>query len=759
MASVVVKAEDKEFLAKAFVFDMDGVLIDSEPLHFKSCQDFLQPYNVSYTQADHAQFIGTTDEYMWNIYSQKYQINISAKQFIEEREKILVELITNGAVARPGVYDFLEQLKQLDVPVAVASSSSLATIAVVLEALNIRHYFECIASGEEVAHGKPAPDVFLLAAERLSVAPQHCVVIEDSHNGTKAAKAAGTYCIAIPCEETRNQDHSRADVRLDSLASIVLQPASTRISDRRAVAADVEKLERIIQYAYRGGKATGSWTNEYSLVKGPRITTEQLHEILAKEDQALLVAELEENGSTTLAGCIRVDKLKDGQAYFGMLAIDPDLQSRGVGKKLFAAAEEHAKNVFGCHTARGSVLAPRDELLAWYRRLGYEENGETEPFLSPESGVTPLVDNLYFRVIVKKLISIALLLLVTLGCVPAFALESGIGAVDDYVLHDKQRNKELHMRITYPTEEGKFPVIIFSHGAGGSKDGYRYLINNWVKNGFVCIQPSHADAITNTTNKEQLFQNLMNSLKVLPVDYTGWANRVADIKLILSSLSSIQSAIPAVIDTTHVGLAGHSYGAFTSMLIGGATVPKIAASKVKKPYDGRIAAILVISPQGIKRRPRDFGFDNKASWKGISGPAMFMTGSLDQTGWTTAKDRRVPYLDSPAGNKYFVQIKGANHLTFAGVSQTEKANRPIIGQQIAKRIQQRKQELGLTTTGRLAKFFGPMESGDHQQMLDAIELVSTDFFDAYLKDLASDKQALQSKALEKENSVIQIEFK
>ncbi|MBX9878427.1 MAG: GNAT family N-acetyltransferase [Candidatus Obscuribacterales bacterium] len=531
---------------------------------------------------------------------------------------------------------------------------------------------------------------------------------------------------------------------------------------RLAVENDVVHLERIIQYAYRGGKATGSWTNEYSLVKGPRITIEQLHGILKNEDQALLVAEIEENGSKMLAGCICVDNLKNGQAYLGMLAIDPDLQSKGVGKQLFAAAEEHATKVFGCHTARGSVLSPRDELLAWYRRLGYEENGETEPFLKPESGVTALVDNLHFRVIVKKLLVAGFLLAAMMCCLPTLAVD-GIGSVDDFVLHDKQRNKDLHMRITYPTEEGKFPVIIFSHGAGGSKDGYRYLISYWVKNGFVCIQPSHADAITNTANKEQLFQTLMSTLRVLPTDYSGWANRVADIKLILSSLQSIQTSIPAVMDTSHVGLGGHSYGAFTSMLLGGATVPKIASAKVKNPYDGRVAAILVISPQGIKHRPRDFGFDNKFSWKGLHGPAMFMTGSLDQTGWTMPKDRRAPYLDSPAGNKYLVDIKGANHLTFAGVGQREDASKskgPIVGKRIANRIQKRKEQLGaLTTTGRLAKFFGPMESGDHQKMLDAIELVSTDFWDAYLKDLESDKQALQSEAVEKDNPLIQIESK
>lgn len=354
-----------------------------------------------------------------------------------------------------------------------------------------------------------------------------------------------------------------------------------------------------------------------------------------------------------------------------------------------------------------------------------------------------------------KVLRIALAIVCLCSLLTPALANDAIGAVDDFVLHDKQRNKDLHMRISYPTEEGKFPVIIFSHGAGGSKDGYKYLVGYWVKNGFVCIQPSHADAITKTANKELLFQNLMTVLKAIPVDYTGWANRVADIKLILGALPTIQAAIPAAMDVSHIGLGGHSYGAFTSMLLGGATVPKISGGKVKNPYDGRLAAILMMSPQGIKRRPRDFGFDDKSSWKGIHGPAMFMTGSLDQTGWTTPKDRRVPYLDSPAGNKYFVDIKGANHLTFAGVGQ--RTDKP---QSAAQRVQKRKQQLaGLTTTGRLAKFFGPMESGDHQKMLEAIELVSTDFWDAYLKDIESDKQLLQSDELEKQNSIIQIDSK
>lgn len=222
--SFEVRVGSAQFSVKAIIFDMDGVLVDSEPLHYRSCQEFLRPYEVPYTEADHAQFIGTTDEYMWKVYSEKYNIRLETERFITRREEILAGLLKREAIARPGVYDLLKNLQQQEVPIAVASSSSLATIGIVLEALKIQPYFDVIASGEEVAHGKPAPDVFLLAAERLGLSSADCLVIEDSHNGTKAAKAAGMYCLAVPCDATRAQDFSLSDVQAESLCSVAFAP-------------------------------------------------------------------------------------------------------------------------------------------------------------------------------------------------------------------------------------------------------------------------------------------------------------------------------------------------------------------------------------------------------------------------------------------------------------------------------------------------------------------------------------------------------
>ncbi len=171
---------------------------------------------------------------------------------------------------------------------------------------------------------------------------------------------------------------------------------------RSATLADVAQLEPLIRFAYRGGKEKVSWTNEHKLVRGPRITEPELRETISSSEKVILVAEQLIDNRKELSGCILVEK-QDDCAYIGMLAVDPDRQSGGIGKTLLHCAERYALGVFGCDKAKMWILAGRDELLAWYMRMGYEETGDTEPFLAPESGVEALVEGLHFLVIAKEL--------------------------------------------------------------------------------------------------------------------------------------------------------------------------------------------------------------------------------------------------------------------------------------------------------------------------------------------------------------------
>jgi dienelactone hydrolase len=258
-----------------------------------------------------------------------------------------------------------------------------------------------------------------------------------------------------------------------------------------------------------------------------------------------------------------------------------------------------------------------------------------------------------------------------------------VGSIPSATLHDAQRNKELSMAIEYPTRGGPYPVIVFSHGFGSSSDGYIGLTETWVGRGYVVIKPSHADAgglrkiiaerraqrraeiekarAAGAVSKRQA-EKQVSEIRVdddlaeaiwktqTPAD---WENRVRDIKLILDSFGTLLQKYPELqgkMDTSRVGVAGHSYGALTTMLLTGATSPMLNRSFA----DPRIKAAIAMSPQGA-------GDPFALSWSDEKGPIMYMTGSLDDPKW-----RHDPFQNSPAGDKYFIDFEGARHITFAG---------------------------------------------------------------------------------------------
>jgi len=203
----------------AAVFDMDGTLDDSEPVHCLAYQRVLESLGKTLTSADYnSRFTGSTDQFIATSLIQQFGLTVTVAELLKQKEALFLKLIEGRAEALPGVLATLETLHKRGLKLAVASSATLEAIEAVLAALKIRHYFTVIASGEEVAKSKPAPDVFLLAAERLGIAPQRCLVFEDSENGVRAAAGAGMFCIAIPCGSTAGQDHSAAKMKLASMA-------------------------------------------------------------------------------------------------------------------------------------------------------------------------------------------------------------------------------------------------------------------------------------------------------------------------------------------------------------------------------------------------------------------------------------------------------------------------------------------------------------------------------------------------------------
>jgi beta-phosphoglucomutase family hydrolase len=204
----------------AVLFDMDGVLVDSEPLHNDAIRELLAGYGVSCPDEMLEEFVGTRDVDMFRELCARHALRDDPETLAARRTALTVTRIERGVPAMTGVPDVPARLAADGYPLAVASSSTPEIIEAVLRVLGIRPLFQAVVSSAGLAHGKPAPDVFLEAARTLGAAPERCVVVEDAPHGVAAAKAAGMSCIAVPCAFTRHLDFSAADWRLESLTAL-----------------------------------------------------------------------------------------------------------------------------------------------------------------------------------------------------------------------------------------------------------------------------------------------------------------------------------------------------------------------------------------------------------------------------------------------------------------------------------------------------------------------------------------------------------
>jgi beta-phosphoglucomutase family hydrolase len=207
---------------KALIFDMDGVIVDSDPLHLKAYQTVLATFQIAYSEDDSRQFLGRKDSDCAAALVEMFDLPLKSLDLLEKKLAITAQLLRTEARSQPGIIDALQKAMDLGLPCGIASSAAPSTIKLVLDALKLEPFFQSVTSGEEVLHGKPAPDIFLKAAERLNADVRSCLVIEDSLNGIKAAKAAGMKCVSVPCNTTRYQDHAEADIRLESIAQLDL---------------------------------------------------------------------------------------------------------------------------------------------------------------------------------------------------------------------------------------------------------------------------------------------------------------------------------------------------------------------------------------------------------------------------------------------------------------------------------------------------------------------------------------------------------
>ncbi|MFD9075593.1 HAD family hydrolase [Streptomyces lasiicapitis] len=181
------------------IFDLDGTLVDSEPNYFEAGRQLLAEHGITdFTWQDHETYVGSSTQETLALWKERYGLTAPHPDLLAEKNRRYLELARASTRVYPEMRKFVERLYDAGVPMAVASGSSRPAIEAILAGTGLDAHLTTLVSADEVAHGKPAPDVFLAAAALLGAAPADCVVLEDAAPGALAAKAAGMRCVAIP---------------------------------------------------------------------------------------------------------------------------------------------------------------------------------------------------------------------------------------------------------------------------------------------------------------------------------------------------------------------------------------------------------------------------------------------------------------------------------------------------------------------------------------------------------------------------------
>lgn len=204
------------------IFDMDGVIIDSEPIHFEIEKKIFEELGIDISLHEHYSFVGTSSQNMWEQIVKKYNLPNSAKELTKrDKDLYLNYLITeNNLQPIPGVSELIKELYTVHYSLVLASSASMDNIDMVLAKFNLFGFFQSKISGAELQYAKPHPEIFLEAAKSVGADPGTCLVIEDSENGITAAKAAGMKCIGFINPNSGPQNLALANMTISSFQEV-----------------------------------------------------------------------------------------------------------------------------------------------------------------------------------------------------------------------------------------------------------------------------------------------------------------------------------------------------------------------------------------------------------------------------------------------------------------------------------------------------------------------------------------------------------
>jgi len=207
---------------RAVIFDMDGVLADSEPLYLQGINEVLKDFGLAITEEDHNELLGAAVGPTWDFVFEKYSPPASYDECVARYDQTMVRLLSRPRDPLPGVRELLSELTRRGIPRALASSSWPNWVKALLASTGLDGSFDVTVSSTAVENGKPAPDIFLYTAKALHVEPSQCIVLEDSRTGVLAAKAAGMYTVQVRAASTALPPLPEADLVLERLSDFPL---------------------------------------------------------------------------------------------------------------------------------------------------------------------------------------------------------------------------------------------------------------------------------------------------------------------------------------------------------------------------------------------------------------------------------------------------------------------------------------------------------------------------------------------------------
>jgi len=220
---------------RAVIFDLDGVLWDGEPLYQEAFNAVLAPFGHRVSDEDYSQFIGKSVEASWEWVRDRFQITEPPGEFLRAYDRAVLTLLEQPLEPLPGVRPLLDELRRRGVPIAVASASLRRWVNATLRGLGLADAFDAVVSASEVENAKPAPDLFLAAAQRLGVPPGDCLAVEDTAPGIAAARAAGMFAVQLRAASTALPPLPQANLVLEDFSRFDLSLLAETISETPTV--------------------------------------------------------------------------------------------------------------------------------------------------------------------------------------------------------------------------------------------------------------------------------------------------------------------------------------------------------------------------------------------------------------------------------------------------------------------------------------------------------------------------------------------